>query len=117
MISTRREYTVRKVEVYRLFDEKGQEVEQYDDEYGDPYPLDFASEAAAWEHVASEESIGFHGSLTKEADERQAAIWGVYRTPLLANLKANTPFMSLYETKPLPANGGKSIQFFTHESQ
>lgn len=107
------EYTVQKVEVYRVVNERGEEIEQYDDEYGHPYPLDFASEAGAWAYVAEKESPGLHGPLTKAATERQEAIWKMYGGSILANLKARSPFMTMLDSRPIPFNNGKTIRFFS----
>lgn len=101
-------YTVRKVEVFRVFDERGQEVCQHDDEYGREYPLDFESEAGAWAHVAEEESFGFHGPLTKE----ETATREMYARFAMQSLMAKTPFLvHTRHEAPLPMNGGKTIQF------
>jgi hypothetical protein len=109
------DYTVRKVEVWRVVDDKGREVGQYDDEYGHEYPLDFDTEQDALAWVTSECSPGLHGPLTKVETERRQLLDNVYGQCMLMNLKASTPLASFGQQESIPANGGKSIQFFRYQ--
>jgi uncharacterized membrane protein YkgB len=37
-----------------------------------------------------------------------------YEREAIANLKANTPFMSMTKQKPLPMRSGTQVQFYTY---